>query len=302
MSPGSHGPAVARALVSAELKRLRADSKETQEAVAKACEWSVAKFSRIENGTSSVTKADLESLLRHYGVEGARIDELVDLAREGRTPGWWDDHDFGADKGFEAYVGYEDGASSLRHFQPLVVPGLLQTPQYSLQTMEAWGVPPAVIPPVIKLRQERQRRIAERRPEQSYILDEAVIRRPVGTAMHEQMRHLARIAQKPYITIRIIPFSRGMHFGLRGPFALLSFAGPLDAVLYLESARRGDLLIVETRDQVAGPNVPKVEDPAAEVARYEDGYEGLLKIALEPDESLELIEQVARESAPPGEE
>lgn len=296
MNRGSHGPAVARALLSAELKRLRADSKETQEAVAKACEWSVAKFSRIENGSSSVTKADLESLLRHYGVDERRINELVDLAREGRTPGWWEDYDFGADKGFEAYVGYEDGASSLRVFQPLVVPGLLQTPEYSLQTMEAWGIPPEVIPRIVKLRQERQRRIAERCPEQFYILDEAVIRRPVGTAMPEQMRHLARVAKKSYVTLRIIPFSRGMHFGLRGPFALLSFEGPLDDVLYLESARRGDLLIAETKDQVAGPHVPKVEDPAAEVARYEDAYAGLLKIALEPEESLKLIEQVAPSS------
>ena len=87
MSTGSAGPAVARALVSAELKRLRADSKETQEAVAKACEWSVAKFSRIENGTSSVTKADLESLLHHYGVDEVRITELVEPRPPGPDPG-----------------------------------------------------------------------------------------------------------------------------------------------------------------------------------------------------------------------
>ena len=303
MSTGSHSPAVARALLSAELKRRRGISGETQEAVAKACEWSVAKFSRIENGSSSVTKADLESLLRHYGVDEGQIKELVELARDGRAPGWWEDYDFGPDKGFEAYVGYEDGAALIRMFQPLVVPGLLQTPQYSWQTMEAWGVPAKDISRGVKIREERQRRVAERRPEQFYILDEAVIRRPAGSAMPHQLRHLVRVAQKPYVTIRIIRFSQGMHFGLRGPFALLSFEGPLDDVLYLESARRGDLLIAETKDQVAGPNVPKVVDPAAEVASYEDGFAALLKIALEPDESLELMEQAAaQESAPSDEE
>lgn len=300
MSPESHGPAVERALLSAELKRLRSVSGETQEAVATACEWSVAKFSRIENGTSAVRKADLESLLRYYGVDEEIINELTQRAREARSPGWWEDFDFGADKGFEAYVGYEDGASVIRMFQPLVVPGLLQTPLYTRQTMEAWGVSPEAIATGVKLREERQRRVASRSPEQYYILDEAVIRRPVGSAMPEQLHHLIRIAQKPNVTIRIIPLSRGPHFGLRGPFVLLSFDGPLDDVLYLESARRGDLLIAETKDQLAGPNVPKVEDPAETVARYQDAYTGLLKLSLEPEETVKLLEDAAQESALPG--
>jgi hypothetical protein len=246
-----------------------------------------------KNGTSPVRKADLEALLRHYGVDQAHIDELTQRAREARTPGWWDDYDFGSDKGFEAYIGYEDGASSIRMWQPLVVPGLLQIPQYTIQTMEAWGLPPEAITRGIKLREERQQRTALRAPEQIYVLDEAVIRRPVGTVVAEQLRHLVRVAQKPTVTIRVIPFSRGPHFGLRGPFVLLSFDLSLDDVLYLESARRGDLLIAETKDQVAGPNVPKLEDPADEVAKYQGGFASLLKISLEPAESLELIEQAA---------
>ncbi len=297
MSPGSHGPAVERALLSAELKKLRAASGETQEAVALACEWSVAKFSRIENGTSPVRKADLEALLRHYNVDERHINELTQRARDARAPGWWEDYDFGSDKGFEAYVGYEDGASSIRMWQPLVIPGLLQTPQYTLQTMEAWGIPSEVIANGIKLREERQQKIAARGPEQYYILDEAVIRRPVGTAMPDQLRHLLRVARKDVVTIRVVPFSRGPHFGLRGPFVLLRFDVALEDVLYLESARRGDLLIAGTKDQVAGPNVPKVEDPADEVAKYQDGFKSLLKIALEPRESLALIEAAANDLA-----
>ena len=223
------------------------------------------------------------------------IEELTQRAREARTPGWWEDFDFGSDKGFEAYVGYEDGASSIRMWQPLVVPGLIQTPQYTWQTMEAWGVPPEAIARGVKIREERQKRVAQRRPEQYYLLDESVIRRPVGTAMPDQLRHLVRIAEKPWVTIRIIPFNKGPHFGLRGPFVLLGFDGPLDDVLYLESARRGDLLIAEAKDQVAGPSVPKVEDPADAFAQYEDGYTELLKIALSRTESQELLEEAATE-------
>jgi transcriptional regulator with XRE-family HTH domain len=293
MNARSYGPAVARALLSAELKKLRFASGETQDTVATACEWSVAKFSRIENGTSPVRKADLEALLRHYGVDESRFGEFNQRAREARTPGWWEDFEFGSDKGFEAYVGYEDGASSIRMSQPNVIPGLLQTPQYTLQTLEAWGVPPEAITRGIKLREERQRRVAERAPEQIYILDESVIRRPSGSSMSGQLRHLIRVAEKPSVTIRVIPFSRGPHYGMQGPFVLLGFEGELDDVLYLESARRGDLLIAETREQLGGPNVPKFENPADEVAKYQDGFATLLQVALEPAESLALIGQIA---------
>jgi transcriptional regulator with XRE-family HTH domain len=295
MNSRSYGPAVARALLSTELKKFRAASGETQEAVATACEWSVAKFSRIENGTSPVRKADLEALLRHYGVDESRFSELNQRAREARTPGWWEDYEFGFDKGFEAYVGYEDGASSIRMSQPNVIPGLLQTPAYTLQTLDGWGLASEAITRGVKLRGERQQRIASRGPEQIYILDESVIRRPSGSAMPEQLRHLIRVAEKPSVTIRIVPFSRGPHFGMRGPFVLLGFEGALDDVLYLESARRGDLLIAENREQLGGPNVPKFENPADEVAKYQDGFARLLKVALEPSESLALIEQLARE-------
>jgi transcriptional regulator with XRE-family HTH domain len=290
MTSGSTSPAVARALLSYELKKLRATSKETQETVARACEWSVAKFSRIENASSPVTKADLEILLRHYKVEERRIDELTRLAREARSQGWWEDFDFASDRGFEAYIGYEDGAASIRVSQPLVVPGLLQIPEYTMQMMEGWGLPPGEITRAVKLRKERQQRVAARGPEQIYILDEEVIRRPVGSAMADQLRHLLRVAEKPAVTIRIVPFSRGPHFGLRGPFVLLSFEEALDDVLYLESARRGDLLIAEDNEQLGGPNVPKFENPADEVARYQDGFTTLLKISLEPRDSLALIE------------
>jgi transcriptional regulator with XRE-family HTH domain len=291
------GPAVARALLCAELKRLRTVFGETQEAAAAACEWSLAKFSRIENGTQTVRKADLEALLRHYNLGEDQIEELTQLARVARAPGWWDDYDLGQDRGFQAYVGYEDGASSIRMWQPLVIPGLLQTAQYTQEILEAWGVQPKAIAREVRLREERQRRITVRAPEQYYLLDEAVIRRHVGTVMSEQLRHLARVAQKPAVTIRVIPFNKGPHFGLQGPFTLLGFAGPLDDVLYLESARRGDLLIAQTGDQYVGSNVLRIEDPADEVSRYENSFQGLLKLALDSETSLEIINQVAGELA-----
>jgi transcriptional regulator with XRE-family HTH domain len=293
VSTRSLGPAVARALLSAELKKLRVARKETQEAVARACEMSIAKFSRIENASSPPSKGDLLLVLRHYGVEESRIDDLAGLAREARSQGWWKRYDFGPEKAYEAYVGYEDGASTIRMSHPLVIPGLLQEPCYTKQMMKAWGHTDEDINQALRIREERRDRIAARGPQQSYILDEEIIRRPVGDVMEDQLLHLLTVGQKPAVTIRIVPLNRGPHFGLRGPFVLLGFQEGLEDVLYLESPspRRGDLFIAEDRAQLGSPNAPKVEEPGEVVGEYQDGFDRLLKISLSPEDTRGFIER-----------
>ena len=105
-------------------------------------------------------------------------------------------------------------------------------------------------------------------------------RRPVGDVMEDQLRHLLAVAQKPAVTIRIVPLDRGAHFGLRGPFVLLGFQEGLEDVLYLESSgpRRGDLFIAEDRAQLGSPSAPKVEDPGEVAGEYQDGFDRLLEI------------------------
>ena len=142
------------------------------------------------------------------------------------------------------------------------------------------------------LRLERQKEVFKRAPDQYHILDEAVLRRHVGTAMPEQLQHLIELADRPEVTIRVIPFAAGPHFGLRGPFVLLGFDVPLDDVLYLESARRGDLRVSE-QDSVAGQGAPAPDDAAEEIAIYEDGFESLTKLALGTQDSLDLIARIA---------
>jgi len=287
------GPAVQRELLIQELKRLRLGTRETQEQVAKAREWSVSKFTRIENGNSPISKSDLEGLLRYYGVaDQGRIDELVALAKGAREPGWWTEFYHGDDKAFEAYLGWEDGASSIRMFQGLAIPGLLQTEAYMRALMAAYNLKPEAIEEGVDLRLERQRRIAKRAPHQIYLLDETIIRRPIGDVMPGQLTHLLKVAEKSSVTIRIIPYLEGMHFGLKGSFVLLGFEDLLDDVLYLEGARRGDLLIGER--EAIGPGAPDAEHLGSELAMYQDGFNDLLEIALEPDASMQLIREHLR--------
>src|SRR5215469_11735907 len=165
MKPEDLGPAVQRALLTQELKRLRSTAGLTQEEVAQDREWSVSKFTRIENGVTPVGKSDLEGLLRLYGViDKARVDELIALAAGARERGWWLDYYPGSDKAFEAYLGYEDGASSIRAYQGLTIPGLLQTEAYIRELMGAFNQSKELIEQTVKLRLNRQRRAAARSP------------------------------------------------------------------------------------------------------------------------------------------
>jgi hypothetical protein len=291
MNPGSRGRVVYSALLTKELKRLRNTHDEQQKLVAEALDWSVSKIIRIENGSVGVSKTDLEALLRHYEVtDQDHIQRLITWAREARIPGWWDKYQI-SDKAFETYTGFEAGATSIRMAQGLLVPGLLQTEAYARLITSTYS-PPEKMESVVLLRLERQKEVFAKEPEQYHIIDEAVLQRRVGNAMPEQLRHLVHLAQQPKVTIRVIPFTAGPHFGLRGPFVLLGFDVPLDDVLYLESARRGDLLVSE-QDAVSGQGGATVDDAADEIASYEDGFESLTKLALEPSDSLELIERIA---------
>lgn len=282
---------VQRALLTNELRRLRAAARLGQEQVVQALDWSPSKLIRIEGGTVGISTTDLKALLDLYGVkEESRIGELVELARAARTRGWWRSFKSVQDEQYLNYVGYESGASIIRQAQGLLVPGLLQTPDYAADiTLDYAGEYGRPVEELVELRLERQERVLgrEKPPEQFYVLDEAVIRRRVGwrkdrKLMPDQLRHLIEIGSLPYVTIQVIPFYMGAHFGLKGPFTLLSFDNELGDVLFLESAHRGDLTLSDAAS-------------AELITSYHEAFEGLRRASLSPEQSLEFIEGVATE-------
>ena len=179
------GPVVQSALLRSELVRLRKDKGLTQQQVAAELAWSPSKIIRIEGGHSSITQVDLDALLGRYGRTADKERErLQTLNRDARKKGWWDRYREVISADYLDYVGYESGAASVRQFQGGVVPGLLQTREYaevltanSIEDEDKAG-------PVVKLRLQRQTELAKRKvpPHQTYVLDEAVIRRHVGIA------------------------------------------------------------------------------------------------------------------------
>jgi hypothetical protein len=295
VNTSSYGRVVSAALLTRALKQQRQASGQQRKQVADALGWPVSKLIRIEGSTVPISTADLEALLRHYGLsDPAQADELAAWAREARVPGWWAGFRI-QDKAFERYVGYEAGAASIRMVQELLVPGILQTEEYARLITSTYAAREDA-DSIVRLRMERQVQVFSRMPEQHYILDEAVLRRRAGDAMPHQLRHLLEIAERPEVTIRVTPFAGGPHFGMKGPFALLGFDVPLGNVLFLESGRRSDLIICE-EEKYSDQGLSGLSEATEIIASFEDGLSQLGQIALDQAESAALIERIARESA-----
>jgi hypothetical protein len=297
MNSHNYGPVVQRALLTRELVRLRQSRKETQQVAARALKWSLSKFIRVEGGEVRLSQADLEYLLRHYNVEDEEtFRHLSALAEGGRKRGWWQEYNGSSDKAFIDYIGYETDASKMQMAQGANIPGLLQTKPYTLAIAAAYGARGEGIEKIAALRKARQERIASRKVKQIYILDEAALRRKVGDTMPGQLSHLVQLAQKPNVTILAIPFDAGPHFGMKGPFSILSFDFGLEDVLYLESARRGDLIIGPGgRHALQGDPEDVAAARVDDVADYRAGFQSMVDTALGPADSIEFIERIIRE-------
>ncbi len=281
------GPVIQSAILRSELVRLRKAKAMTQEQVAKNLEWSPSKLIRVEGGHSSITKVDLGALLTQYDVTSeSERERLLALNRGAKETGWWEAYRSDFPVTYLNYVGYEAGAASIRQYPGTVLPGLLQTEQYA-EALTVVGVEPARVAPVVRLRLQRQTELARREPPpyRYFVLDEAVIRRHIGiekdpAIMPSQLLHIVRQAREnDRLTVRVIPFGKGAHAGLPGPFTLLEFDGGLPDVLYLDTGKEAiNMLTSDDR-----------------VSEYADSFESLLEVALPAGESLEFIRAAAEE-------
>lgn len=285
------GPVVQSAILRGELVRLRKENGFTQEDVARDLEWSTSKVIRIEGGHSRVTKVDLDALLTQYGVTSrSERAQLLELNRKARSSQWWSDYRSSVAPEYLRYVGYEAGASSIRQFPGLVVPGLLQTREYA-EALTRDFVEAGQVEPVVSLRMRRQAELAQREspPRQTYVLDEAVIRRQVGAEvdrgiMPDQLRSIAdKATRDKHTSVRLVPFYAGaLPPGLAGPFTLLEFDGDVPARVYLDPGR-GELANTDTNEET--------------VSEYASSFASLLELALSESDSIEFLRRAAGEMA-----
>jgi transcriptional regulator with XRE-family HTH domain len=206
---------------------------------------SKSSLSRIENAQVSVLPPVARALLELYGVEEPDIDPLLQVAREARKRGWWQAYDDVLPDWFDVYVGLEAGAAEIKTFQSQLVYGLLQTADYARAIIRA-GHPNATDDEVerrVELRMRRQQNDSP--PRLWVVLDEAVLRRPVGGAdvMRAQLTKITEAAKVPGNTVQVLPFSAGEHASMGSAFNMLMFREPLDpGIVYVET-RAGSLYL-----------------------------------------------------------
>ncbi|MER5220741.1 helix-turn-helix domain-containing protein [Streptomyces flaveus] len=271
-----------------ELRRLREAAGLTTTQAADALDCTKGKISRIENGHVPVRTPDLIALMQAYEVGDSetreRLGSLARRANRRRREGWW--HQYGAVLAdtYRDYIEMENICDGIKTFQAQLVPGLLQTPAYGRAitvASRAWKTAEE-IDQFVQVRIARQERLAGEAPLELWaVLAEGVLRQQVGgpAVMRDQLEHLATMAEMPNITVQVLPFSRGAHSGMFGPYLLLSF--PRVSAL--------DLVLTET------PIGNIWMEQESEVAHYRELFDDARTSALPPTESLTLIRRIAKE-------
>jgi hypothetical protein len=273
-------------LLGSQLRRLREAAGITPERAGYELRASRSKISRLETGRVGFKARDVTDLLTLYGVTDEQVrSKYLHLARQSRRQDWWTSYSEVLPDWFENYLGLESASSTIRTFEIQFVHGLFQTEDYAraVTLLGHQGAPQDEIERRVGLRVKRQDLLTrEDSPRIWSVMDEAVLRRPVGglAAMRAQLRHLLDVAALPRVTLQVVPFARGGHAGASGSFAILRFKEQyLPDVVYMEQLTGAVYL-----------------EQRSDVEHYLAVMDQLSSEALTPDETPRFIEQIAKET------
>ena len=267
-----------------DLRQLRRRSNLTAEAVGDELGFSQAKISRIESGDVRVSRTDLKAMLVLYGVTDAQeVDAFVQAAKDARSKGWWLAYEDALPREYRDFIALEAGASSIRSFEGMIIPGLAQTADYMRHVITAG---PAVLPlghvdSLIKVRVERQGILeGDHAPKLWMIVTEGALRQLVGgpAVMTEQLHHLGRLTERSNVTLQVLPFQAGAHAGVQSSFVVFDFPGADPSVACVANLT-GTLFI----------------DQPGQLDAFAGAFDNLRASALSPADSLTLINRIRDE-------
>lgn len=243
---------------------------------------SASKISRIETGHSGLQADDVATLLGFYQVPSAKRQELMDLLRRGDQKGWWE-RQAGLPKLWRALIDFENKATRIQNYEPLFIPGLLQTGEYCramISGMDA-TLSDAELSNLVATRMARQSVLdGAHAPQFLAVVHEVALRMSVGGpgVMARQLRHLLSIAERPNVGLRVVPTRVGANAGLRGSFVLLEFAE--------------EPSLVHVENQITGMFL----EEEADLTGYRLALRNILSVALAPAATVELIDAIVAES------
>jgi transcriptional regulator with XRE-family HTH domain len=269
----------------AALRRYREAAKLDQQHAGDHIVGSKAKISRIESGQSSARPGDVRMLLELYGVEDPAVcRQLEQLARDSNKRGWWLNHSSAAQVAeYADVITLETDATYIRTWQPLFIPGLLQTDDYlrCLMNSSVTVHTPEAIEDSVAVRQTRRQLIEEGRARYAAVIWEPALTAamPTRKVHREQILHILNVAQRQNVTLQVLPHHEWRAAHLSSHFVMFSF-GPepsTEAVAY-----------DTTTSTVILEDLP-------EMATHSRIFEALCSAAMTPDQSLSFLRKVLRQ-------
>lgn len=218
-----------RRRLAAILKTHRDSKHLTTEQVEALCDVGKSTVSRIETASIRIRPIYVDQLCKAYEITGDERESLLQLSRDSEKRGWWSPYAKTLTAQYLEYISFENEASSLRTYEPLVVPGLLQTEEYARAVIRGMVRPNLREDQVserMRVRLERQQRLDGDSPVSLWaIVDESALCRPTGgrEVMREQLEHLVGVSSQPNITLQVIGNEIGAHPGMTGSFMILTF-------------------------------------------------------------------------------
>jgi transcriptional regulator with XRE-family HTH domain len=271
-----------------ELRRRRELAGYNGQDLARRLGWSTTKVSRVETGARTVTEVDIAIYLASCGVPRDEMDWIVDLVREAGSDHRMKSHGEKLPDELRTLIFYETTAAEIDSFELLVVPGLLQTEDYTRALLLETGMyAGGSIELRVRARMERQALLRRSIPPHcTYYLYESLLRTPIGNdrIMHEQLLQLVFLSSWQHCVLRIVPISAGGGGLAQAPFRLMRYSDhdPVveieqDAVtLFLDRKDHTDYYrkVLNRLDRVAldeGESRRVLADLASEFDRAEEG-------------------------------
>ena len=279
MTDEAYGATVAKRRLSRRLLQLRVQSGYTANHVCDMLNWGRGKVGRFEaNQWKRPEMSDIRDLLRIYDVDEGEREQLQELAIQARARPWWRDY---SDIFENEFPGFENDASRIRVFMPLVLPGLLQIQDYAEAFMRIGPRPPSWRRKVLDTRLRRQEilsRPGDTAPMLTAVITEASLRYQWGprSDRRDQIEHLIDMGRRPNIDLRIQRFTDGPPPGLSSAINIFDFAEGEPSLAFTET----DFAVVE------------VNDPD-QVSRYIQSFEKAVDGALEPSDTAIYLRQLA---------
>ncbi|MGI9007144.1 MAG: helix-turn-helix domain-containing protein [Streptosporangiaceae bacterium] len=279
MSDDAYGATIAKLRLARRLTELRLEAGYTANHVCDMLNWGRGKVGRFEaNQWKRPEMSDIRDLLRFYEAEDLAATEIETLALQARVRPWWRDYQDIFDNEFP---GFEADATRIRVFFPLVIPGLLQTPDYVDALMRSSGKPPAWRRRATEARLHRQQ-ILERdkatRPQLQAVITEASLLYRWGSRAErrEQLMHLAEVGERPGVHLHLQRFADGPPPGLFSAVQIFDYDG-------------GEASLVFTEHDYGIQEVSDVEY----MINYIEAFDRAVDVALEPRDTAVYLRQLS---------